>query len=377
MKIIIAPNSFKNSLDAFQVARAIETGLLKSRLPVVCQLFPIADGGDATVDVLNEWFDGEKQYVNVRDPLGRIKESYWSLVSSGSTAVIEMAKASGLDLITRDERDPFRTTTYGTGQLILDAVDKGVKEIMIGLGGSATVDAGLGIIQALGGKILDHDGKPLPEDRNPLMGMCGIDLLGVHPAMKEVKITILSDVTNPLLGEEGAAAVFGPQKGADEDGVNRLEGLLTNFNEVITGHTGKDYSLMAGGGAAGGIAVTLKAFFNAQIVSGIDYLLDKMGFEAALGDADLIITAEGRVDRQTLLGKGPMGVIEKAKKHHIPSIMLAGQMLDLELLSQVIDALFPITNGPVTLDEALHSTAVDLENTACQIGNLLHAISAG
>jgi glycerate kinase len=377
MKIIIAPNSFKDSLDAFEVSRAIEQGFVKSRLKPECVLVPIADGGDATVDVFNALFDGRKQYVDVRDPIGRERRAYWSAIDGGKTAVIEMAKASGVHLLRESERDPFKTTTYGTGQLIADALDKGAEKILLGLGGSATVDAGLGILQALGAVLRDEDGRVLPEDRNPLIGLGSIDISSVHSGMHKVAITILSDVENPLLGRQGAAKVFGPQKGADDNGVERLESLLVRFNDIVLSATGTDYSKMAGAGAAGGIAVTLKSYFNTEIVSGIDYLLDKVGFDELLRGADLIVSAEGKVDSQTLKGKGPIGVIRRASSRHVPSLMFAGHAGDMEQLNSLIDAVFPITNGPQSLESAIANTAKDLEDTATQVGNLLHAFGAG
>jgi glycerate kinase len=220
----------------------------------------------------------------------------------------------------------------------------------------------------------DENGEIIGLDQNPLIGLDSIDISGISPKIHDVTFTILCDVENPLLGVEGAAAVFGPQKGADEKGVAQLERLLSHFNEVIIRTTGKDLSKMAGAGAAGGIAVTLSAFFNTQIVSGIDYLLDKMGFDAALEGAGMVVSAEGRVDAQTLSGKGPLGVVRRAKEKGIPSVMLAGNANDIYKLNSAFDAVFPITNGPVELSKALELTAIDLEHTSCQIGNLLEAM---
>lgn len=371
MKIVVAPNSFKGSLDAFQVAQSIRNGLQKSKLAVECQLFPIADGGDHTLEVFHNWLGGEIQISNVVGPLGDQIKAKWVLVEGGKTAVIEMAKASGISLLEKSILNPMKANSYGTGQLIKKAIESGVKKIILGLGGSATIDGGLGILQALGAELFDCDGNIIDKDTNPLLGLKEISIEKINPKTFDVEILILCDVENPLLGRDGAVHVFGPQKGAGPEAVEKLEKAMKRFNNIIKSETGKDFSKTAGAGAAGGIAVSLIAFFNATMVSGVDFLLDKMGFEHSIKEAELLITAEGKVDAQTLQGKGPFGVAQKAREYGIPSIILAGKAEEIDQLNHGFNAIFPITNGPNSLVEAMSSTAKDLEETARQIGNLL------
>ena len=371
MKIIIAPNSFKGSLDAFQVAQSIQNGLLKSDLDADCHLFPIADGGDHTLEVFQNWFGGSINRSEVVGPLGAKVGAEWALIEDGKTAVIEMAKATGISLVKKSMLNPLKASSYGTGQLIKSAIESGAKKIILGLGGSATVDGGLGILQALGAKLLDSNGNLIGVNTNPVMEIEHISLNNIDPRTSEVEFLILCDVENPLLGKDGAAHVFGPQKGADPKSVEKLEKSMKRFNTIIKKISGKDFSQTEGAGAAGGIAVSLKAFFNTTMVSGVDFLLEKMKFEDAIEDADLLITAEGKVDAQTLQGKGPFGVASKAKNHGIPTLILAGKADDIDQLNHGFDAVFPITNGPMSLEKAMRSTAKDLEETARQIGNLL------
>ncbi len=371
MKIVIAPNSFKNSLDAYYVSAAMKKGFSNSRLKAEYLLFPIADGGDHTVDVICRWFDGVLITERVNDPLGRQIEATWGLIRHGRTAVIEMAKASGVALLKENELNPFVANSYGAGQLILRAVERGVEEIILGIGGSATVDAGLGMLQALGAKLLDNQNREIGRNVNPLIGLHSIDLDGMDKRLKKIRFNIMCDVDNPLLGPAGAAKVFGPQKGASPDQVLQLEELLKTFNQIVVSKTGVDLSKMPCGGAAGGISVALKSFLNAELVNGIDYLLEIMGFDKVIRDADLLVTAEGRADHQTLTGKGPSGVAQKAAEYDVPTILLAGQIEDIDKLNSVFQSVFPIANGVTTLENALKTTADDLERTCHQLGNLL------
>lgn len=371
MKIVLAPNSFKNSLDAWSAAVAMKDGFSSSLLEPDCLLFPVADGGDHTVDVINQWFNGKLIRAKVYDPLGRETEAVWSLIKDGSTAVIEMAKASGLALLNREELDPMAANTYGTGQLILSALDHGVKEIILGIGGSATVDAGLGMILALGAKFTDEQQNEIGEYANPVVHLDSINPGGLDKRLKDVRIKVMCDVDNPLLGPDGAAMVFGSQKGASENDVHKLEQYLKHFSSLVKKITGKDFSTMPCGGAAGGISVSLKAFLNAEMVNGIDYLLEIMEFEQSLQGADLLVTAEGRADNQTLAGKGPAGVAHKAAQYGVPTILLAGEVEDIQSLNTLFQAVFPVTNGIVSLDHALEHTPDDLQRTCHQLGNLL------
>jgi len=371
MRIAIAPNSFKGSLDAFKVAKSIEKGLLSSTLDVTCELFPIADGGDHTLEVFLNWLGGEIRKNTVVGPLGIEVEAEWALVENGETAIVEMAKASGISLIKQRALNPLKANSYGTGQLIIEAINCGAKKIILGLGGSASVDGGLGILQAFGADLMDVSGNRIGYDSNPIMDLGDISMESIDPRIHDVEFLILCDVENPLLGKNGAARIFGPQKGANASDVEKLEKSMVNFNNIIIKKTTKDFSKIAGSGAAGGIAVSLKSFFNTSIVSGVDFLLNKMNFIECLKEVDILITAEGKVDGQTLHGKGPFGVAEKARAYGVPSIILAGKADEIEQLNHGFDAVFSITNGPMTLDEAMNRTSLDLEETSRQIGNLL------
>ncbi len=371
MKIIIAPNSFKGSLNAFDVAKSIQNGLQKSKLSVNCELFPIADGGDHTLEVFHHFLGGKIHDTIVQGPLGEKVSASWVSIENGQTAVIEVAKASGISLVEKSLLNPLKANTFGTGQLIKTAIDQGAKKIILGLGGSASVDGGLGILQALGAKLLDSEGKNITTNTNPLLALAHISLDEKAAKIHETEFVILCDVDNPLLGIHGSAHVFGPQKGADPKAVEKLEKSMKRYNQILVSKTGNDFSQMEGAGAAGGIAVALKSFFPTTLVGGVDFLLDKMGFESALSDADLLITTEGKVDKQTLQGKGPAGAANVAKTHGIPSIILVGHAENIYELNTVFDAVFPITNGPMNLEQAMQNTGKDLEATACQIGNLL------
>jgi glycerate kinase len=371
MKIIIAPNSFKGSLDAFKVAKSIERGLKKSTLDVKCELFPIADGGDHTLEVFSNWLGGAIHKTEVSDPIGKKIVTEWLMLDSGTTAVIEMAKASGIILIPEEKLNPLKASSFGTGQLIKSAIEKGAKKIILGLGGSATVDGGLGILQGLGAELFDSTGSLLSVTGNPLLKTVDISLDKISQQVRDTEFLILCDVENPLLGQNGATYVFGPQKGASPEDLISLESAMKQFNNLIIKKTGLDLSSMEGVGAAGGIAVALKTFFNAQMESGVDFLLSNMGFEEKIKNAELLITAEGRVDAQTLQGKGPYGVASKARQYGVPTIILAGKAEDIDQLNSGFSAVFSITNGPTTLEHAMKKTARDLEITSTQIGNLL------
>ncbi|MCG8310686.1 MAG: glycerate kinase [Cytophagales bacterium] len=374
MKIVVAPNSFKGSLDAFKVAKSIENGLLQSKLEVNCELFPIADGGDHTLEVFHSWLGGEIRHRAVPGPLGEKVTAEWLSLENGRTAVIEMAKASGMNLVDKSNLDPLKANSFGTGELILEAVMHGAEKIILGLGGSATVDGGLGILQAFGAELLDSNGRQIDRYRNPLLELDAISTGKFDPKLSGIHFTILSDVENPLLGLNGAAHIFGPQKGAGPEEVELLEKAMQKFNKILIRKTGSDLSKIEGAGAAGGIAVALKSFFNATVVGGVDFLLEKMNFEASLKTARYLITAEGKADAQTLQGKGPFGVAEKARSCGIPSIILTGKADDFNQLNQCFNMVLPITNGPMTLQKAMDRTAIDLEETARQIGNLLAAV---
>ena len=373
MHIIIAPNTFKHSLSAFDVAEAIKTGFEKCQLDATYRIFPIADGGEGITDILVRQLNGHLEPVMVPDALGRDINTSFGVLNNNTTAVIELARASGLSWIQKEELDPLRASTFGTGKLITEALNRGIRHIVMGLGNSATVDGGTGLLQALGVRFLDKKGDTIGLGARDLINIHTIDLTGLDARIKECTITVACDVENPLLGATGAARVFGPQKGANPETVVLLEQGLTQLNKVTQNSLGVEMAELVHGGAAGGTAAALAAFLQAKLVPGVDYLLDLTGFTEALSAVDLLITAEGGLDEQTLAGKGPYGVARRAKEQGIPVIALAGQIpatMDLAHF-KYFDAVFPIGTGPVPLEEAIAHTGANLARTAWQIGNLL------
>ena len=326
MHILVAPNAFKNSLSAGDAALAIRCGLLESSLPCTVECFPVGDGGDGTGDLIIQKCHGDIVEVEVQDPLGRKIESSFGLIDNFQTAVIEMANASGLRLLNANELDPLRASTYGTGELIKRALDCGVAKIVICMGGSATVDGGCGILQALGARFLGETGEELQQLPLNLIDLHDIDVSGLDQRVFACDLFILCDVDNQLLGSAGAANVFGPQKGASVNDVKKLEMGLERFNKVSSDKFGKNMAEIKSGGTAGGAAAGLCAFLNAQLVNGIDHYLELTGFETSLERSDIVITGEGSIDEQTLQGKGPFGVAHKAKLQNKPVIGIAGKI---------------------------------------------------
>lgn len=371
MHILIAPNAFKNSLTATAAAAAIEKGFQESTLPCTTQCFPVADGGDGTGTLLTQVLQGIFIEATVKDPLGRDRKTLMGLLDQGQTAVIEMAAASGLRLLQTDELDPLHASSYGTGQLMQKALDRGVTKMILCVGGSATVDGGVGILEALGIRFLNQTGEQLTRMPESLVQLAAIDLTHLDPRIRQTEINILCDVTNPLLGEKGAAAIFGPQKGADQDAVQKLEASLTRFHDLVLQTTGIDMQLIPHGGAAGGTAAGLSALLGANTVNGIEQFLDLTRFDAALAQADLVITGEGSIDMQTLDGKAPFGVAMRAKKKNRPVIALAGSILaePHPELADCFDVLLSINPQPVDLATALASTAHNLEQLSTALAN--------
>ncbi|HEY4111388.1 glycerate kinase [Puia sp.] len=358
MKILIAPNAFKNSLTADAAATAILQGLRQSRLSFTGECFPIGDGGDGTGDLLIKRLGATLVEAPVHDPLGRPRRASFGL--AGEIAIIEMASASGIRLLKREELDPLHTLSLGTGELIGAALDHGARRIILGMGGSATVDGGVGILTALG---IRFSGT-------------AIDTTGLDPRLAGARLTVLCDVNNALLGPRGAAAVFGPQKGATPEAVRQLETRLQNLAGLIQKTTGKEIGALPKGGTAGGAAAGLYGLLDADLVNGIDYFLQLTGFDKSLADADLLITGEGSIDEQTLQGKAPFGVALRAKEKGIPVIGLAGRLPQVTTkLDEYFDVLLPINHQLLHPAKALQQTAANLTATAKAIGNLLAARS--
>jgi glycerate 2-kinase len=370
MKIVIAPNSFKNSLNAIQVAQAIDQGINESKLSASTSIFPIADGGDHTLEVAVEFFKGQYHEVNVEDPLQKTITARYGIINNGQTGVVEFTKASGLHLLKPSEYNPMLTSSFGTGQIIKKCVARGVKEIWLGVGGSATVEAGVGLLQACGISFLDKSGKPVERGAQGLQNIEIIETNNLASEIRDIPIKILSDVDNVLLGAEGAARIFGPQKGADEAMVDKLEQILSNYKDKVNRHTGKEIEKIKGGGAAGGIPASLSAFLNVEIVSGAGLLLDKMGFKESLEQAQVLITAEGKIDDQTLAGKGPAIAAKLAKQAGLAVIGIGGSIPE-KFNNYLFDVLLAIGRQPETLNEALNNTSTNLTRTGYMIGNLL------
>ena len=398
---LIAPNAFKNSLSAGEAALAIRNGLLQSGLECTCECFPIGDGGDGTVDLLIERLGGTKPEAEARDPLDRKISTYLGLIgptaatpataatatapatpatatavatAATPTALIEMANASGLRLLTPGELNPLRALSHGTGDLIRAALDRKARRIIIGMGGSATVDGGVGILEALGARFLDKHGAPLSNLPESLTNLASIDTSGLDPRLANTELIILCDVDNRLLGPSGSAVVFGPQKGASPQAVQKLDAALSRLAAIVGKQTGRDLTTVVYGGTAGGAAAGLYGLLNATLVNGIDYFLEITDFDKALSSATWVITGEGSIDEQTLQGKGPFGVASRAKSKGLPVIGLAGK-LPLQPsagLKKYFDLLLAIGNEPTDLAGALKNTAANLTRTAEAIGYLLN-----
>ena len=371
MHILIAPNAFKNSLDAPEVALAIAEGLQQSKLVCTTECFPIADGGDGTSKLILERCRGTRIVHEVHDPLGRKINSSFGLIDQGKTAVIEMADASGLRLLTREERNPLIASSVGTGELIRAALDDGARKIIIAMGGSATVDGGCGILGALGMRFYDVYGRQLKAIPAELGDLFKADISRLDERLLETEIIILCDVANHLLGQQGAAAVYGPQKGASTVDVITLDRFLENFVKVSLIQTGRDMDRIRYGGAAGGASAGLYAWLGANLVNGIDYFLTLTRFDEALSRADLVITGEGSIDMQTLQGKGPFGVALRAREKGIPVIGMAGKVERSEEMREYFKELICINNAITDLEDMLNNTKNNLVLAAKVLGDEL------
>ncbi|WP_295673972.1 glycerate kinase [uncultured Mucilaginibacter sp.] len=373
MHILIAPNAFKNSLSAEDAALAIKQGLQMSKLKCTITCFPIADGGDGTGSLIIKQCKGKVIKKEVKNPLGTKIVSQFGLIDNGKTAVVEMADASGLRLLNKDELNPRLASSAGTGELISFALDAGANKIIIAMGGSATVDGGCGILAALGVRFFDKADNLLQPVPQGLTNLARIDISQLDQRIFDCEIIVLCDVNNKLLGPDGSAAIFGPQKGAGPDDVAKLEKFLVSLDDITYKQDGKRMSEMNYGGTAGGAAAGLSAFLNAKLVNGIGYFLQVTGFDAELKKSNLLITGEGSIDMQTLQGKGPFGVAEQAKKNKIPVIGLAGLVPpdSNSELNRYFDVLLAIGNGPAGLPEALKHTRANLLRTSRVIGDLL------
>ena len=374
-QITVAVDSFKGSLSSREVADAFEEGWRSCYPDCQVRKVSIADGGEGTVEALVETLDGEYVDVEVSDPLGRPVSARYGVVDKGSTAVIEMSAASGLPLLASDERNPMKTSTFGTGEMVADALRRGCRKFLVGIGGSATNDGGLGMVRALGFRLLDAEGNELPGNGESLGRLAAIDASHAMSELSEAEFVVACDVNNPLYGPRGAAYVYAPQKGADRAMVEALDAGLRNYSSVVEQFSGKLVSDMPGAGAAGGLGAGFKALLGARLERGIDMVLSAMSFADIIEGCDLVVTGEGRLDRQTVMGKAPSGVLQAAKAQGIPTIAIGGAVAWCkELTESDFAAILPIVHAPIALEVAMR-TDVATENvrrTALQIAKLLN-----
>ena len=377
MNIVIAMDSWKGSLSSTEAATSVSEGIHDVIPDAAIQIVPLADGGEGTVEAVLAATGGNLQTVHVKDPLGRQIQASYGILPSG-TAVIEMAAASGLTLLSEEERNPFYTSTYGTGQLILDAIQKGCRDFIIGIGGSATNDGGAGMLQALGFSLLDTNGTHVIPGAIGLGSLAEIQTAQAEPLLTQCRFRIACDVTNPLCGTNGSSAVFGPQKGASPEQIIKMDmwlehyaRLAHNINPVINANT-------PGAGAAGGLGFAFLAFLNASLESGISLIMNTVNLEDTICTADWVITGEGQLDAQSAMGKTPAGVALLAKKHNVPVIALAGSITeDASLCNRYgIDAFFPVLETPCSLQEAMdpQTAQQNIRRTASQIFRLINTV---
>ena len=369
MHIVIAPDSYKGSLSAVCVAEAMERGILSVFPEAKVTKIPIADGGEGTVEALISATKGQIIDDVVKGPLGHPVNAFWGLLGDGETAVIEMAAASGLSLVDKDKRNPRVTTTYGTGQLIKSALDKGVRKIIIGIGGSATNDGGAGMAQALGAKFYDEMGNELPQGGSCLSSLKRIDITGLDDRLREISMLVACDVDNPLCGPRGASAVYGPQKGATPEMIVELDQALQIFASVAKETTGKDVAELPGAGAAGGLGAGLMFFTNSKLKPGIQIVLDVTGFADVVSTADLVITGEGNTDFQTAFGKAPVGVAKIAQQFGVPVACLSGGLGKgcEDVLEKGISGLMSCVPQPLSLEECIASADTLIEAAAARL----------
>ncbi len=366
MKIVIAPDSFKGSLSAYEVAKSIQKGILNVDESIETVIVPMADGGEGTVQSLVDASGGEIVELVVHDPLFRKIKSFYGIMGDGKTAVIEMAAASGLPLLKPEERNPLKTTTYGTGELIKDALNRGCQKFIIGLGGSATNDGGCGMAQALGAKFLDEDENEVGLGGLELLKIRTIDISGIDRRIKSAEFLAACDVDNPLCGEKGASAVYGPQKGASGEDVLTLDKALKHFADLVKYELCIDIKNVAGAGAAGGLGAGALIFLKARLQRGIEIVTQTTNLSEKMTGADLVITGEGRIDFQTAFGKTPFGVAQMAKEKNIPVIGIAGSLGEgyQTLFEKGFDQIFSITSETVSLREAIENAQPFLEKLA-------------
>lgn len=372
MRIIIAPDKFKGSMSALEAANHIASGVKAIFPNAQINIFPLSDGGEGLIESLVGSLRGSFKTAIVTGPLGSPVKACWGIIDDGKTAVIEMAAASGLALVSEKLRDPAVTTTYGTGELIRTALDQGCSKLIIGIGGSATNDGGAGMAQALGADLFDQSGRPLGYGGAELLRLDRIEVSGLDSRLQKVKILVACDVDNPLIGPEGAAYVYGPQKGASPEIAWQLDKALDNYARVIKRDLGVDVAFVAGAGAAGGLGAGLITFLQAELCSGIELVLDALEIDQSLQDCQMLITGEGKLDTQSAHGKAPVGVARRARKYKVPVIALTGKIEgDLNVFHREgVSACFAIADGPLSPEESISRGPQLLENKTAELMRL-------
>lgn len=370
---VLAPDSFKESMTAKEVCIAMENGLKKVYPDADYIHVPMADGGEGTVQSLIDATDGTLYTLEVTGPLGTPVQAHYGVMGGGEIGVIEMASASGIHFVNAQTKNPLVTTTYGTGELIKSCLDRGIRKIILGIGGSATNDGGAGMAQALGAQLLNKDGESLCYGGGSLEQLHTIDISAMDPRLQQVELIVACDVTNPLCGPQGASAIFGPQKGATPEMVETLDRNLQHYADVIATSLGRDVATKPGAGAAGGLGAGLMAFTQCTMKKGIDIVIEYSGLADKLAHADVCFTGEGRIDLQTKFGKTPFGVAQVAKAHHVPVIVVAGSIGQgaQELIAEGIDAIFDITPTATSIDELLVTGKANMERTCENIARLM------
>ena len=366
-KILLSPQEFKESLSGYEVASAMKEGILRVDPLVNIEISPVADGGDGTLKTMVDVTNGNIVEETVENPLGDQIQAEWGKLGSSQTAVIEMARASGLALLKENEKSALKTTTYGTGQLFKSALDQGIKKFILAIGGSATNDGGAGFATAIGARLLDKNNNAIYPSGENLSLIDKIDLSNLDQRIKDIEVQVACDVNNPLCGETGASAIFGPQKGASNNDIDILDSNLLHWSELIKDQMGKDVKDIPGAGAAGGLGAGLMAFVNAELALGADIVLNTLDYDKKLKDIDLVIVGEGQTDKSTQYNKSPVAVSTRAKKLGIPVICISGSLGEgyKECTNQGIDSFFSIVNKPMELEFALNN-AYDLISSSTE-----------
>lgn len=381
MKVVVAIDSFKGCMSSLEAGNCIREAVEDTGYVSDIKVFPLADGGEGTVEALMSCMHGKEIEVEVTGPLGEKVSSYYGVLEEEKLAVMEMANVAGITMVADRSKNPMNTTTYGVGEMILDAANRGCREFIIGIGGSATNDGGLGMLTALGVEFYNKEGKKAGIFGRDVMRVDRVDTSHLAEVLKECHFTIMCDVTNPLCGEMGSSAIYGPQKGATAKTIVQMDEGLKQYAEVIRRDTGKDFANAEGAGAAGGLGFAFLTFLNTTMSAGISYILDKLGLDEEMKDADIVITGEGKLDAQTAMGKAPAGVAAMAKKHGALVLGFTGATSeDAEACNKAgMDAYFSICRGPMSMEEAMDKETArqNIHMTVKQVFNLIHQLKKG